>query len=114
MNPFAALNDTAKLVLTGLAILVVVGGLLFVFSLFGDRAENKARKAADGRIAKSAKTADAAAKKRDAVSADFFKKNADESQVLQKVLSHDEADFDDAARAEYFRVLNNALRGPQR
>lgn len=114
MNPFTALNDTAKLVLTGIALVAVLAALLFVYSLFGARAELKAVKAGDARIAKGAKADATVAKKRDAASAEFFKRNAADSQVLEKVLSHDEADFDDASRDEYHRVLNNALRGPQR
>ena len=114
MNPFTALNDTAKLVLTGLAILAVVAGLLFVRSLFDARAKLKELDRINAAIGRGDKAADAAAKKRAATSAEFFKKNADESHVLGKALSHADADFDDAARAEYYRVLNNALRGPQR
>lgn len=114
MNVFATLSDTAKLVLSGFTLIIVFAIGLGVYSLFNDRARMKEIKRVDKSIVKSDKAADAAAKKRDAVTADFFKQNAAESQVLEKVLSHDEADFDDAARAEYLRVLNNALRGPQR
>ena len=108
------ITDTVRLVLAGIAFVIVVAIGLGMYSLFNDRARMKEIKRVDKSIVKSDKAADAAAKRRDAVTADFFKQNAAESQVLEKVLSHDEADFDDAARAEYLRVLNNALRGPQR
>lgn len=111
--PFA-ITDTVRLIASGIALIFLIAVGLGVYSLFGDRAALKEIKRVDKVIATGDKTADAAAKKRAATSAEFFKKNAEESHVLGKALSHADADFDDAARAEYYRVLNDALRGPQR
>ena len=116
MNPFAALSDTAKLI-SSIVGLVIVGALLWWGSTFFTAKKKLAEiKATDARIERSAKAANVKAKARDNAADTFTTANQQQAAALAKALDHatPDNDFDDALRADYFRVLNDALRGPQR
>lgn len=114
MNVFSTMTDTVKLIIAGVALLILILVVTFVFSLFGDRAKLKEVKATDTRIAKTNTAGAKVAAKRDNASNAFFIANAQQATALAKELDDAENDFNDADRAVYFRVLNDSLRGPDR
>lgn len=111
MNPCTALSDTAKLV-TSIIGLVLVGALLWwVSTFFTAKATLKEIKQTDARITRANAANNAEAKARDAATDTMTTATEQQAATLAKALDNDKADFDGASRAEYFRVLNRALRG---
>lgn len=116
MNFGIALSDTAKLI-TSIVGLVFVGVVLWWASTFLTAKKQLAEiRTTDARIERSAKAANVKAKARDNAADTFTAANQQQAAALAKALDHatPENDFDDALRADYFRVLNDALRGAQR
>ncbi len=113
MNPFnlaASTVATIKLVLLAAAVLGVTGylGKLVYDSNKLERIEQQ-----DKTTAKALKSMGQQAKKEAKREADYFAKNKARADKLTKDLQNENAKFDAAARAEYFSVLNDALRGAQ-
>lgn len=114
MNVLDGISSGVKLALSFVA-LVLVGFVLWWASTFVTaKATLEEYDRADAAIAKGNKSANAAAKARDAADKAFYTANTTQATALANELTHEDAVFDDRARAEYFRVLNAALRGPER
>jgi len=113
MNPFAAMTDTVKLIGAGVALLILLAVAVGIFSLFGDRAKLKEIKATDTRIEKQNTASAKVSAKRDTATTKFFAAAQADATATAKEISNAPT-FDDSARDDYYRVLNNALRGPQR
>lgn len=113
MNPFqlsASALATAKLIALAIAVLVVtgfVGRTLYKANQF-DRINQR-----DSQTAKALTAMGKDAKKRESKEAAHFAKNKADAERLTKELSHENAKFDAPARAEYFRVWADALRGAE-
>lgn len=114
MNPLATLSDTAKLVLSLLALALVALVVWWFSGLLGAKAQIKEIRATDKRIAAAHKTADGEARARDRATDAQAAQITTRADALAKELSHADAVFDARAAGEYFRLLNDALRGTER
>mgnify|MGYP000860116106 CR=1 FL=1 len=113
MNPLADLSAAVKLTLT-LVALVLVGLLLWWLStFFSAKTELKAIRRGDAAIAAQAKVNNAKARARDAETDALATATRQQADALAKDLARENARFDSAARAEYYRLLNHALRGAE-
>ncbi|MGL4231001.1 MAG: hypothetical protein ACRCWJ_06500 [Casimicrobium sp.] len=108
--PSAATAATIKLVLVGAVIALVLGyvGNVFYKANKLDRIETQDKQTARALT----KMVDQAKKQKNKEAAHFAKTEASAGR-LNKELSNEKAKFDAAARAEYHRVLNAALRGAE-
>lgn len=113
MNPFqlsASALATAKLVAVVAVVLVVTGvvGRTIYKANKLDRIE-----ARDSQTAKALSAMGKDAKKRENKEAAHFAKTKEDAGRLAKELENEKKPFDAPARAEYHRVLNDALRGAE-
>jgi hypothetical protein len=113
MNPFnfaASTVATIKLVAMLSVVVLVLG---YVGNVFYKA--NKLDKIVqrDSQTSKALKSMGVEAKKQKTKETTYFAKNEASAGQLTKELSNEKAKFDDRARAEYFRVLNDALRGAE-
>lgn len=113
MNPFDAWDSTMKLIVTGICAAIVIAVAVVLFSLFGSRAKLKTIQDGDKRIAAGNKIANKEAAKRDNARTAYHTAVASQAAATAKELENDK-DFDADARAAYFRVWDDALRGTER
>ncbi|MGL4233185.1 MAG: hypothetical protein ACRDAM_15815 [Casimicrobium sp.] len=116
MNPFQFSDSalaTAKLVMVG--VVAIIGALvLFYFGNVFYKANKLDRiETQDKQTAKALKSMGKAAEKQKKQEAAHFAKTEVFAGRLTKELSNEKAKFDASARAEYHRVLNDALRGAE-
>lgn len=113
MNPLENLSAGAKLLASGAMLLIVCVIGFGVYSLFSDRAQLKAIKRGDAAIAAGNKQANKTAEKRDNARDAYHAALASQAAAAAKEIENDE-DFGPDARAVYFRVWDDALRGAKR
>jgi len=111
VNPFAAASDTVKLVSSVVGLVLLALALWWASTFFTAKATLKEIKAADARITRANAVNNAEAKTRDRETDALTTATEQQARALAKALDNDKSDFDAASRAEYFRVLNRALRG---
>lgn len=114
MNPLATLDATAKLIITGIAVVLLALAGWWLSGFFTAKAQLKEIRKTDARIERAQRATDAQAKARDNAADAHATANQQQASALAKDLAHENAVFDTAAAAQYLRVLNDALRGAER